>query len=38
MLTIGFSNNGIAGVAWTLDLHLNMRLGFAVLRRGYILG
>ena len=37
MLTIAFSDNDIAGVAWTFDLHLNMRLGFVVMQRGYLL-
>ena len=38
MLTMAFSNNDVAGVAWTFDLHLNMRLGFVVMQRGYFLG
>ena len=38
MLPIAFSDNDIADVAWTFDLHLNMRLDFAVMRRGYLLG
>ena len=38
MLTIAFSNNDIASVAWTFDLHLNMRLGFVVMQRGYPFG
>ena len=38
MLTIAFSDNDIADVAWTFDLHLNMRLGFVVMQRGYLLG
>ena len=38
MLTMAFSDNDIADVAWTFDLHLNMRLGFVVMQRGYLLG
>ena len=38
MLTLAFSDNDIADVAWTFDLHLNMRLGFVVMQRGYLLG
>ena len=38
MLTIAFSNNDIADVARTLDLHVAMRLGFVVMQRGCPLG
>ena len=38
MRTVAFSNNDIAGTACTFDLHLNMRLGFVVMQRGYLLG